>query len=343
MTAQPSTLDTRHSSLGPPLLRVRGLCKHFPIWSKGFLRKQVGLVKAVDEVSFDLQRGETLGLVGESGSGKTTCARTILRALQPTRGEVVFDDGAGAVDLAALPEGALKPLRPKMQMIFQDPFSSLNPRMTVGQIVAEPLQIHRIAKGQELDDRVVDILRKVGLKPEHRQRYPHAFSGGQRQRIGIARTLIMRPSLVVADEAVSALDVSVQAQVINLLADLQQEFGLTYIFVAHDLSVVRHICTRVAVMYAGKVVELAPTEELFGNPRHPYTQALLSAVPNVDPDVKLRFDVSGEVADAGRLPAGCSFHPRCPRRFEPCDKETPALIPVANSPSCTACHLYRGA
>jgi oligopeptide/dipeptide ABC transporter ATP-binding protein len=239
-----------------------------------------------------------------------------------------------------------------MQMIFQDPFSSLNPRMTVGDIVAEPLVIHNLASGKEIEDRVVEMLVKVGLKPEHRQRYPHAFSGGQRQRIGIARALIMKPSLVVADEAVSALDVSVQAQVINLLADLQEELGLTYIFVAHDLSVVQHLCDRVAVLYAGKIVEFADSEELFERPRHPYTRALLSAVPNIDPDIKMNMVVGGEVADAGKLPPGCSFHPRCPHRFAPCDKilpmlETPANVPSALQPppkdgTCqVACHLYQ--
>jgi len=333
-----------HNSPGAadtPLLQVRGLCKHFPIMSKGFFRKQVGVVKAVDQVSFDLRRGETLGLVGESGSGKTTCARTILRALKPTGGEVIFNDGTTSVDLARVPDREFKPLRTKMQMIFQDPFSSLNPRMTVGQIVSEPLVIHGMSKGRDMEDRVVEILQKVGLKPEHRQRYPHAFSGGQRQRIGIARALIMRPSLVVADEAVSALDVSVQAQVINLLSDLQDEFKLTYIFVAHDLSVVRHICDRVAVMYAGKIVEIAPTAELFENPLHPYTRALLSAVPNIDPDVKMRFEVGGEVADAGRLPPGCSFHPRCPKRFDPCDKVEPQLRAIGDGGCRVSCHLYR--
>lgn len=336
--------SVRHSAATDeiPLLRVRGLCKHFPVTSKGFFRKQVGVVKAVDQVSFDLRRGETLGLVGESGSGKTTCARTILRALKPTGGEVIFNDGTTPVDLARLPERDLKPLRTKMQMIFQDPFSSLNPRMTVGQIVSEPLVIHGMSKGRDMEDRVVEILQKVGLKPEHRQRYPHAFSGGQRQRIGIARALIMRPSLVVADEAVSALDVSVQAQVINLLSDLQDEFQLTYIFVAHDLSVVRHICDRVAVMYAGKIVEIAPTAELFGNPLHPYTRALLSAVPSVDPDVKMQFEVGGEVADAGRLPPGCSFHPRCPKRFDPCDKVEPPLRGIGDAGCRVSCHLYSG-
>ena len=323
-----------------PLLEVRGLCKHFPIFSKGFIHKQIGVVKAVDDINFDLRRGETLGLVGESGSGKTTCARTILRALTPTSGQAIFRAKGATVDLATLPERELKPLRQQMQMIFQDPFASLNPRMTVGTIVAEPLVIHRLCKGRELEDRVVEMLVKVGLKAEHRQRYPHAFSGGQRQRIGIARALIMRPSLVVADEAVSALDVSVQAQVINLLADLQEELGLTYIFVAHDLSVVRHICDRVAVMYAGKIVELAGADELFEDPKHPYSQALLSAVPNIDPDVKMNFDIGGEVADAGRLPPGCSFHPRCPCRFEPCDKVMPGLLPVDGTPRQTACHLY---
>lgn len=327
-------------SRAEPLLQVRNLCKHFPIYSKGFMRRQSGVVKAVDDVSFDLHAGETLGIVGESGSGKTTCARTILRALSPSSGRALFRRPDGSTcDLATLPERALKPLRQDMQMIFQDPFSSLNPRMTVGDIVAEPLVIHKLAKGSELIDRVEKILVKVGLKPEHRQRYPHAFSGGQRQRIGIARALILQPSLVVADESVSALDVSVQAQVINLLADLQDEFNLTYIFVAHDLSVVRHICDCVAVMYAGKIVELAPTGHLFADPKHPYTRALLSAVPNPDPDIPMEYGLSGEVADPAKLPGGCSFHSRCKERFDPCDKDTPGLTEVADG-RCVACHLY---
>jgi oligopeptide/dipeptide ABC transporter ATP-binding protein len=225
-----------------------------------------------------------------------------------------------------------------MQMIFQDPFSSLNPRMTVKDIVAEPLTIHRLARGSELDDRVDDMLLRVGLKPEHRNRYPHAFSGGQRQRIGIARALIMRPSFVVADEAVSALDVSVQAQVINLLHDLQQELGLTYLFIAHDLSVVRHICDRVAVMYAGRIVELAPSEELFADPRHPYTRALLAAVPNPDPDVRMASELSGEVADPGNLPGGCAFHPRCSACFGPCSEKRPMLKEDGKG-RWLACHL----
>jgi len=322
-----------------PLLQVRRLSKHFPIMSRGFFRKETGKVKAVDEVSFDLRKGETLGLVGESGSGKTTCARTILRALRPTGGEVRFLSRQGVVDLASLSDAALKPLRQEMQMIFQDPYSSLNPRMTVGEIVAEPLVIHRVASRSEREDRVVAMLRKVGLKPEHRQRYPHAFSGGQRQRIGIARALILHPSFVVADEAVSALDVSVQAQVINLLEDLQEELGLTYLFVAHDLSVVRHICDRVAVMYAGRVVELADTEALFESPRHPYTRALLSAVPDIDPDVPMKFGMEGEVADAGRLPPGCSFHPRCPDCLECCRSERPEWRGWAEETG-VECHLF---
>jgi len=304
------------------------------------MRRQVGSIRAVDDVSFELRRGETLGLVGESGSGKTTCVRTVLRALAPTAGTVEFAARSGPVDLATLPDKALKPLRREIQMIFQDPFSSLNPRMTVGEIVAEPLRIHRMATGSELDDQVADILRRVGLQPEHRQRYPHAFSGGQRQRIGIARALIMRPSLVVADEAVSALDVSVQAQVLNLLQDLQDEFGLTYLFVAHNLGVVRQLCDRVAVMYAGRIVEMAEAGELFANPRHPYTQMLLASEPHPDPDLPMSYESRGEVADVGRLPSGCAFHPRCPHRFEPCDRVRPDLMEVAGTGCLVACHLH---
>lgn len=320
------------------LLEVRGLQKQFPLFSQGFVRRRTGAVRAVDDVSFSVRRGETLGIVGESGSGKTTAARCILRALQPTAGEVLFRSRRGVVDLAALSERELKPLRQEMQMIFQDPFASLNPRMTVGAIVAEPLVIHGLARGRELDDRVVDILRRVGLKPEHRERYPHAFSGGQRQRIGIARALIMRPALVVADEAVSALDVSVQAQVLNLLQDLQAELGLTYVFVAHNLDVVRHFCDRVAVLYAGRMVELAPTAELFARPQHPYTKALLAAVPQPDPDIPMRFDVEGEVADPANLPPGCAFHPRCAECFAPCRTERPELRQLSAARR-VACHL----
>lgn len=322
-----------------PLLRVRGLSKHFPVRAPGWLRRTVGTVRAVDDVSFDLRRGETLGLVGESGSGKTTCARTLLRALVPTAGEVWFEARRGPVDLAALPEAELKPLRQEMQMIFQDPYSSLNPRMTVGEIVAEPLRIHGLASGSTLEDWVADILRRVGLSPEHRDRYPHAFSGGQRQRIGIARALIMRPSLVVADEAVSALDVSVQAQVLNLLRDLQAEFGLTYLVVAHHLGVVRHLCDRVAVMYAGRIVELAGTAELFANPQHPYTRMLLAAEPHPDPDIPLCISDPGEVADPANLPPGCAFHPRCPARVEACARVRPELATISSGRGSVACHL----
>ncbi len=352
-----------------PLLSVRGLCKHFPIYSKGMFKKQIGVVKACDNVSFDLHHGETLGLVGESGCGKTTTGRAILRALTPTAGEVLFQSqgqptpnpskegnlpkdpllgnfpkdpllggaGVGYIDLAKQSESELIPLRPQMQMIFQDPFSSLNPRMTVRGIVGEPLVIHGMARGTELDDRVADMLHKVGLKPEHRTRYPHAFSGGQRQRIGIARALIMRPRLVVCDEAVSALDVSVQAQVINLLQDLQQELGLTYIFIAHDLSVVKHICNRIAVMYAGRIVELAATDALFTAPRHHYTKLLLSAVPNPDPDQAMNMSPPGEVADPGNLPTGCAFSPRCPACSDKCRHTTP-LLEAAPDGRLTACH-----
>ncbi len=281
----------------PPLLSVRGLCKHFPVMSRGFRPRVVKLIRAVDDVSFDLAPGETLGLVGESGSGKTTTARCVLRALTPTAGAVQFHlPGREPVDLVQLSDRQLKPLRQHMQMIFQDPFSSLNPRMTVGDIVGEPLLLHGHAGKAEREARVADMLARVGLKPDHRMRYPHAFSGGQRQRIGIARALIMRPALVVCDEATSALDVSVQAQVLDLLKELQHELKLTYLFVAHNLDVVRNFCDRVAVMRHGKLVELAATDQLFAAPAHPYTRLLLSAVPSPDPDVPMNFNVGEELA-----------------------------------------------
>jgi ABC-type oligopeptide transport system ATPase subunit len=285
-----------------PLLSVRGLVKHFPVFAPGVRRKQAGVLKAVDDVSLDVSPGESLGLVGESGCGKTTMARCILRALQPTAGEVRFRMPDGRVlDLARLSERELKPVRQHAQMVFQDPFSSLNPRMTVRDIVAEPLVIHGLAHGSELDERVSAMLARVGLKPEHRLRYPHAFSGGQRQRIGIARALILRPALLVCDEATSALDVSVQAQVLDLLKELQFELGLTYLFVAHNLDVVRGFCDRVAVMRKGRIVELASTRNIFAAPQHPYTRILLSAVPSPDPDVPMNFNVGDELAklDAG--------------------------------------------
>ncbi len=280
-----------------PLLSVRGLGKHFPVYGRGFRRKVVGVIKAVDNVSFDLAPGESLGLVGESGSGKTTTARCILRAIAPTAGEVRFrlPDGR-MVDLAQLTDRELKPVRQHAQMVFQDPFSSLNPRMNVRDIVGEPLVIHGLAAGADLDDRVSEVLARVGLQPEHRSRYPHAFSGGQRQRIGIARALIMRPSLIVCDEATSALDVSVQAQVLDLLKELQREFRLTYLFVAHNLDVVRNFCDRVAVMRKGRIVELAATGQIFSAPQHAYTKILLSAVPSPDPDVVMNFNVGEELA-----------------------------------------------
>jgi ABC-type oligopeptide transport system ATPase subunit len=288
-----------------PLLEVRGLSKYFPAARTGFGGAAGEVLKAVDDVSFELAPGESLGLVGESGCGKTTTARCILRAIDPTAGEVRFRMPDGRVlDLAQLDARELKPVRRHAQMVFQDPYSSLNPRMTVRDLVGEPLVIHGRARGAELDDLVADVLSRVGLRPEHRERYPHAFSGGQRQRIGIARALILRPSLLVCDEATSALDVSVQAQVLDLLKDLQRDFGLTYLFVAHNLEVVRGFCDRVAVMRRGKVVETARTAEIFSAPRHPYTRILLSAVPSPDPDVKMNFNVADELArlDAGSAP-----------------------------------------
>jgi len=321
-----------------PLLRVRGLSKHFALRSRGLVRRITGWVRAVDDVSFDLARGETLGLVGESGSGKTTCARAILRAFEPSSGQVIFDSRSGPVDLVSLTPRRLKPLRREMQMIFQDPFSSLNPRMTAAQIVGEPLVIHRMARGKQLDERVEEMLVRVGLDSSHRNRYPHAFSGGQRQRIGIARALVMRPSLVVADEAVSALDVSVQAQIINLLRDLREALGLTCIFVSHDLGVVRHLCDRVAVMYAGRIVEMGPVGEVFAHPLHPYTKALIASVPSADPDVPLQPPLPGETCDPANLPGGCAFHPRCPECFGPCGRAEPRLQSMGDG-RAAACHL----
>ena len=281
----------------PPLLSVRGLCKYFPLHAPGIRRRVTGLTRAVEDLSFDIGQGESLGLVGESGCGKTTTARCILRAIEPTAGAVIFRlPDQRTVDLARLSNRELKPIRQHAQMVFQDPFSSLNPRMTVRDIVGEPLVIHDLAQGAEIDDRVSDVLSRVGLRPEHRSRYPHAFSGGQRQRIGIARALIMRPSLIVCDEATSALDVSVQAQVLDLLKELQRDFRLTYLFVAHNLDVVRGFCDRVAVMRKGRIVELASTTDIFAAPQHPYTKILLSAVPSPDPDVRMNFNVGEDLA-----------------------------------------------
>jgi peptide/nickel transport system ATP-binding protein len=314
---------------GTRLLDVEGLRKHFPI-QKGLLRRVVGQVRAVDDVSFHVEEGETLSLVGESGCGKTTTARCILRALTPTAGAIRFrsDDGA-VLDVATLPKSRLRPLRRQMQMIFQDPFSSLNPRRTLLDIVAEPLVANGVGTRRERLDRVAELLRLVGLRPEYMRRYPHAFSGGQRQRVGIARALALNPRLVVADEPVSALDVSVQAQILNLMLDLQAQLRLTYLFVAHDLSVVKHVSDRVAVMYVGRIVEMAPTEPLFVTPRHPYTEALLSAVPKPDPRLRARRIVlEGEVADPAHPPPGCHFHPRCPYAAPVCRTETPSLAEI---------------
>ncbi len=323
------------------LLEVRGLRKFFPI-RKGFLRKIVGHVRAVDDVSFSLDRGETLSLVGESGCGKTTTARCILRALAPTEGQILFRTGAGAVvDVARLPKRRLRPLRRQMQMIFQDPFSSLNPRKTLLDIVGEPLLVNGMKRRRERADRVADLLRLVGLPPEYMRRFPHAFSGGQRQRVGIARALALNPSLVVADEPVSALDVSVQAQILNLMLDLQAELGLTYLFVAHDLSVVKHVSDRVAVMYVGQIVEVASTQTLFIAPKHPYTEALLSAVPKPDPRLRAqRIVLEGEVADAANPPSGCYFHPRCPYAEAVCRTERPRLEEIAPG-HLVRCHRAR--
>ena len=321
------------------LLEVKNLCKYFPVYSKGLISRHVRDVKAVDDVSFCLHKGETLGLVGESGCGKTTVARTVLRAYKPTSGEIrLYDTEGNFLDLAKLSEKELRPERVRMQMVFQDPYSSLNPRFTVEEIIGEPLQVHYKFTRNECCERIVQMLERVGLSAEHLQRYAHDFSGGQRQRIGIARALILNPSLVVADEAVSALDVSVQAQVINLLNELQSEFGLTYIFVSHDLSVIRHVSTNVLVMYAGRMVEYSKVSNIFQSPLHPYTQALLSAVPLPDPDNRMTFKLLGDPADPAKLPTGCPFHPRCHKVMPICKEVCPCALRVGDSE--VACHLY---
>jgi peptide/nickel transport system ATP-binding protein len=329
----------KEKSNGKLLLDVKNLKKYFPI-EKGFLRRVAGHIKAVDNVNFFINEGETLGLVGESGCGKTTLGRCVLRGIEPTSGEILFrPEGDKFIDVAKLDNRSLRAMRKHAQMIFQDPYSSLDPRMTVLDIIGEPLYANNIAKGRELEDRVKSLVNVVGLEVKHLKRYPHAFSGGQRQRIGIARALATNPKLVVADEPVSALDVSIQAQILNLMQDLQEEFHLTYLFVAHDLSVIEHISDRVSVMYVGKMVELAETGELFYNPRHPYTEALLSAIPKPDPDLKTdRIILPGEVANPANPPSGCYFHPRCKYAQEICKTEEPSWDEVETL-HFAACHF----
>jgi len=322
------------------LVRVNGLCKHFPV-TGGLFGGVVNQLRAVDDVSFEIQRGETLGLVGESGCGKTTVGRLVLRLLEPTAGSVHF---AGR-DLSTLGRAELRQMRRRMQIVFQDPYSSLNPRRTVGDAIGEPLFVHGLAKGAEIDRRVSQLLERVGLPGSYRSRYPHEFSGGQRQRVCIARALALEPELIVCDEAVSALDISIQAQILNLLSDLQKELGLTYLFISHNLNVVRSVADRIAVMYLGKLVEVAPAAELFSAPRHPYTRALLSANPVPDPDVPLRPTLlSGELPSPLDPPPGCRFHTRCPDVFAPCSSVVPEvrLVAGAGSPKehRVLCHLY---
>lgn len=319
------------------LVNVENLKKYFPI-KRGLFSKTVGYVKAVDDVSFKINRGETLGLVGESGCGKTTIGRTILRLIEPTGGKVEFD----GQDVTSMDSKQLKKLRKDMQIIFQDPYSSLNPRMTVGGMITEILKFHEIAEGEQAEKMVMDLLEKVGLSKLHARRYPHEFSGGQRQRIGIARALSVQPKFIVCDEPVSALDVSIQSQIINLLQDLQNELGLTYLFISHDLSVVEHISDRVAVMYLGQIVEIADCNELYANTKHPYSEALLSAVPIPDPKAKRsRIILTGDVPSPANVPSGCYFHPRCPKiKKGECEHIRPVLAPINQSTHEVKCILY---
>jgi peptide/nickel transport system ATP-binding protein len=336
-------MQKQFSSNEVPLLEIRDLQMHYPV-SSGIVKKSSGVVKAVDGVSFNIHEGETLGLVGESGCGKTTTGRAILRAVNPTGGSINYRRPDGrVVDLAKLSNRELKEYRREIRMVFQDPYSSLNPRMTVLEVVGEPLKVNKVARGREVEDRVAELLRRVGLRPEYMRRYPHAFSGGERQRISIARALALNPRLVVLDEAVSALDVSVRAQILNLLEDLQEELNLTYLFISHDLSVIEHICDRVAVMYVGKLVESTTTQQLFQTPGHPYTEALISSVPIPDPrlrNTRVRIKLQGEIADPTNPPSGCYFHPRCRFATDKCKVEEP-LLRQARDGQWSACH-YAG-
>lgn len=321
------------------LLEVNGLKQHFPI-HEGFFQRVTGHIKAVDGVSFYIRENEALGLVGESGCGKTTVGRTLLRLYDPTGGEIWYTKADGTrINVAELTQKEMKPLRREMRMIFQDPFSSLNPRLTVKDLISEPLKIHGVVKGKALEDRVAKLMESVGLDPSYMRRYPHEFSGGQRQRIGLARTLSLSPRLIIADEPVSALDVSIQAQVLNLLQELKDELGLTLLFIAHDLSVVEHMCDRIAVMYVGNMMEIAESEELLRNPKHPYTEALVSAVPPADPDIHLeRIILEGDVPSPANPPSGCVFHPRCRYAKDICKQEIPQLREVGPE-HYAACHL----
>lgn len=317
------------------LLSVTDLKVHFPI-KKGIFSRIIGYVYAVDGISFALKKEETVGLVGESGCGKTTTGMAILRLIEPTSGKVTFD----GMDVSHMTKSQLRSLRRQMQIIFQDPYSSLNPRMTVNQIIGDPMDIHGVYRGREREERIAYLLEKVGLTPEQGRRYPHEFSGGQRQRIGIARALALNPQLIIGDEPVSALDVSIQAQIINLLIDLQGEFGLSYIIIAHDLAVVEHLCDRIAVMYLGKIVETTSYRNLYRDPKHPYTQALLSAVPVPDPrKARSRKILTGDVPSPINPPPGCHFHPRCPHRMDPCDRVEPILKDIGGH-HYVACYLY---